>query len=724
MELRATYRLQLGPQLDFAGARALIPYLRELGVTHLYLSPSLQAAAGSTHGYDVVDPTRVSEELGGEEGLRELARAGLGIVLDIVPNHMGATEENRWWADPKLRARFFDIDAHTGFHRRFFDVDGLAAIRQELPEVFETTHAKVLQLVADGVIDGLRVDHPDGLADPAGYLQRLRSRGVARVWVEKILSSTPPGERLRDWPVSGTVGYDFLDDVAALFIDPDGERELTDLWTEISGDPRTFAQVAGDAKREQAQTTFAHEVAWLQRLGGRFSAQALVEALSSLPVYRTYVQPGSGQVDAADERAVLGAAMEAELADALLLRGDGRGGDGGGERGDGRGGERGAVPDEFVVRFQQTSPGVSAKGVEDTALYRHLRLLALNEVGGDPGRFGMSVDAFHGGNLERARRFPLGLLVTQTHDTKRSGDARARIGALAGMAARWRAHVMRWHEMAAALAADDTAGGGHASSGDEAAGGGSGPDFVEEYLIFQTLAGVWPIEPARLDAYLEKALREAKRRTSWVDPDLEHERAVKRLARALLTHRPFLEDFGALMEAVVEEGQRSALGQLLLKLTSPGVPDIFQGDELWRLSLVDPDNRRPVDWDERRAALARVRAGGPPSDADAKIFLIHRALELRARRPAAFAGAYTPLGAGPATCAFLRGEGEVLAVVTVRADGTPGGTELELPPAAAGRWREILADGEITLEPDASGRIRLEALGPGWRGLWLAERQG
>jgi (1->4)-alpha-D-glucan 1-alpha-D-glucosylmutase len=684
VELRATYRLQLGGDLDFARALELVPYLRELGISHLYLSPALQAAAGSTHGYDVVDPTRISEQLGGERGLRKLSGAGLGIVLDIVPNHMGATDENRWWGDPQLRARFFDIDRETGFHRRFFDIDGLAAIRQELPEVFETTHAKVFELLADGVLDGLRIDHPDGLADPAGYLERLRERGAQRVWVEKILSCTPPGEPLRDWPVSGTVGYEFLNDVAGLFIDPDGERELTALWSEISADPRPFAQIAGEAKLEQAQGTFARELAWLARLAPRFGAEQIARALASLPIYRTYVEPATGLVEAADVVAVGATGVEPALADALLLR------------------DRDAVPDEFVVRFQQTSPAISAKGVEDTALYRYLRLLALNEVGGDPQRFGISVADFHAGNLERAHRFPLGLLSTQTHDTKRSGDARARIGALAAVAPLWRERVTRWHAMSARLRAD---------------GGDGGPDFAEEYLIYQTLVGVWPVEPQRLDAFLEKALREARRHTNWVEPDLGYEQAVQRFARGLLADQPFVDDFTEFMEVLAPRGERSALGQLLLKLTSPGVPDIFQGDELWRLSLVDPDNRRPVDWQQRRAALARVREGGPPRRSDLKLFLIWRALALRARRPQPFAGAYTPVEARAGICAFLRGDAEVLVAVAVHGDRAPAGAALELPSRASGAWREILGGAEVEL---VGGAVDL---GPGWHGMWLLERE-
>src|SRR3954470_13625711 len=294
----ATYRLQLSPEQDFAAVGALVPYLRELGISHLYLSPGLQARAGSTHGYDVVDPTRVSDALGGEDGLRALRARGLGIVLDIVPNHMGVSEENRWWSDERLRERFFDWEPGSGWYRRFFDIDDLAAIRVEDPEVFDVVPGKVLELVADGVLDGLRVDHPDGLADPAGYLHRLRERGVEHVWVEKILH---PGEPLRDWPVEGTVGYEFLNDATALFVDPASEDEMTDLFAQLTGEDRTFREVALEAQVQQATTTFAREVARLREL---HDVPGIADALAALPVYRTYVEPWSGRVAPEDREAV------------------------------------------------------------------------------------------------------------------------------------------------------------------------------------------------------------------------------------------------------------------------------------------------------------------------------------------------------------------------------------------------------------------------------------
>jgi (1->4)-alpha-D-glucan 1-alpha-D-glucosylmutase len=644
--MRATYRLQLSPELDFAAVRELVPYFRDLGISHLYLSPSLQARAGSTHGYDVVDPTRISDTLGGEEGLRALREAGLPIVLDIVPNHMGVSDENRWWADEELRAKFFDWDPADGWYRRFFDIDDLAALRVEDEEVFRATHVKVLELVREGVIEGLRVDHPDGLADPAQYLRRLADAGVRHVWVEKILH---PGEALRHWPVEGTVGYEFLNDAAALFVDPAGEGELTDLFAQLTGETRPFAEVALEAQVQQATTTFAREVARLRSL---LDEPGIADALAALPIYRTYVEPATGRIEPEDRAAIEESGIEGRLADVLLLR------------------ERGH--DEFVTRFQQTSPPVTAKGVEDTAFYRYNRLLALNEVGGDPGRFGISVAEFHAANTQRAERFPNGLLVTQTHDTKRSGDVRARIGALAGMAGEWREHVLRWRELTAGLRADGA------------------PDSSEEYLVYQTLVGAWPIERDRLEQYLEKALREAKRNTSWVEEDHDYEARVQRFAVALLTHEPFLEDFEPFAARVADEGRRSALGQVLLKLTAPGVADIYQGDELEALSLVDPDNRRPVDWAARREALEALKAGAAPSPQTMKLHLIRQALALRARREAAFAGSYEPVSAGAGVCAYLRG-GTVLVVVAVRDydDATISGL--------AGRWVDALGGGERDL---------------------------
>jgi (1->4)-alpha-D-glucan 1-alpha-D-glucosylmutase len=687
----ATYRLQLGPEMTFEHVRELVPYLKELGVSHVYLSPSFQAQEGSTHGYDVVDPTKVSEALGGEEGLRAVAEAGVGVILDIVPNHMAASEENRYWADEGLRAKFFDLDPVSGRWRRFFDIDELAGVRQEDPEVFEETHKLALRLVAEGVVDGLRVDHPDGLADPAGYLARLRERGVERVWVEKILEAE---EELRDWPVAGTVGYEFLNDAAALFVDPAGEETLTFIHRALTGERREFHEVADAAKLEQATTAFQPEVDRLRRI---LDAPDMERALASLPIYRTYVRPAGTDRIAADpdpaaadsrgtvapaDRAALDAArdrgMPAETAERLALEAD--------------------APAEFVTRFQQTTPAITAKGVEDTAFYRDVRLLALNEVGGDPGRFSLPVADFHARCAKRARRFPRNLLITQTHDTKRSGDSRARIGALAGVAAEWRGEVECWFELAAPLRSE--------------VGGRTAPDPSEEYLIYQTLVGVWPASVERVEEYVRKALREAKRNTSWVEPDEEWEGAVLEFCRRLYDPGELHDAIVAFTDRHTPRGGRAAVGQLLLKLTTPGVPDVYQGDELWALSMVDPDNRRPVDWDRRREALAALESGAPVDRANVKMHLIRRALALRAHRPDPFVGAYRPLQADRSLCAFTRGDDEILAVAAVRED--VAGATFHLPDGAAGKWRDVLAgpgpdaDRTLTLDSEASfDQVRL-----------------
>ncbi len=652
--LRATYRLQLTGGFGFSQGRRLIPYLRDLGISHLYLSPSFQARPGSGHGYDVIDPARLSEELGGPEEFERLAgdahAAGMGVVLDVVPNHMATDEANRFWADPKLRRRFFDLDPLTGRHRRFFDIDDLAGVRQEDPEVFERTHELVLGLVRRGLVDGLRVDHPDGLADPKGYLDELRSEGVERVWVEKILD---PDERLRDWPVTGTVGYEFLNDVCALLIDPAGEGPLTRLWAAISGDRRPFGEVAYEAKLEQAQTTFKPEVERLAREDPTVSAEALPAALASLPVYRTYVDPEARRVEDADREALT--SLEAEIRARLLLERD--------------------CPPGFVTRFQQTTPAVMAKGVEDTAFYRYGRLLALNEVGGDPSRFGLGVERFHAGCRERAERFPEGLLTTMTHDAKRSGDIRLRIAALSTMAQEWTTNVERWLELTDGLRSDGA------------------PDDPERYFIFQTLAGAWPIEAERIASYMEKALREAKVHTSWVAENLDYEQAVIAFCHSLYACRAFRASFEPFVERLARAGDPLVLRQLVLKLTAPGVPDIYQGDELAYRALVDPDNRRPVDWGFHQAMLKRAMGGSPPAPQIHKLQVTLRLLGLRARQPVELgAGAYEPLDAGPGACAFLRGS-TVLVVVALPRAGAEAEARLDGP---GGLWRDVLAGEERT----------------------------
>ena len=607
-DFRCTYRIQLNRDLGFRAVREVVlPYVRELGVSHLYLSPVMKARRGSEHGYDVVSPRRVSPELGGEQELRALLEAtretGLGTILDVVPNHMATSEEeNRYWRDPELRARFFDWDPESGWYRRFFDVDDLAGVRVEDPEVFEETHAKVLELVAEGLVEGLRVDHPDGLANPREYLQRLADRGVRHVWVEKILE---PGERLRDdWPVEGTTGYEFANDATSLFVDPAGEEPLTELYAELTGERRTFAEVAHEAKLEVARTIFQPE---FDRLRALVPLTELEEAAADMHVYRTYCEPPAGAT----------------------------------------------TPEaEFVTRWQQTTGPVMAKGVEDTAFYRWFRLTALNEVGGNPDRFSLSPEEFHRAALERLERHPRTLLASQTHDTKRAGDVRARLAALAGMHEEWGRRVRRWRELT---------------------GGMDDPN--EEYLLWQTLVGAWPIVPGRVERYLEKALREAKRNTNWLEPNEEHERRVRQFVRNLYGNQEFLADFEPFAARVARAGEHASLGALLLRLTSPGVPDLYQGDALWSLNLVDPDNRRPVNWAVHAAALRETT----PARRTLKMHLIKRVLRLRSERPGVFTGSYEPLDAGPDRVAYVRG-GAIRIVVPLRPGDSADGGDSDLLP--------------------------------------------
>jgi len=605
-DFRCTYRLQLNRGLGFRAVReTVLPYVRDLGVSHLYLSPVMKARKGSEHGYDVVDPTRVSAELGGEDELRALCdaarEAGLGTILDIVPNHMATSEEeNRYWRNLELRARFFDWDPETGWYRRFFDVGDLGGVKVEDPDVFAETHAKVLELVEAGLVDGLRVDHPDGLANPRAYLQRLADSGVRHIWVEKILE---PGEQLRrDWPVEGTTGYEFANDATSLFVDPAGEEPMTELYAELTGERRTFAEVAHEAKLEVARTIFQQE---FDRLRELVPLTGLEEAAAEMRVYRTYCEP-----DAATPEA------------------------------------------EFVRRWQQTTGPVMAKGVEDTAFYRYFRLTALNEVGGNPDRFSLSPDEFHRAAVERLEEHPRTLLASQTHDTKRAGDVRARITSLAGMHEEWARRVRRWRELT---------------------GGMDDPN--EEYLLWQTLVGAWPVVPGRVELYLEKALRESKRNTNWIEPSEAHEQRVRAFVRDLYGNQEFLADFEPFAARVAHAGEHASLGALLLRLTSPGVPDLYQGDGLWSLNLVDPDNRRPVNWGVHAAALRE----STPTRRTMKMHLIRRVLRLRAKRPEIFTGSYEPLDLGADRVGYVRG-GAIRVVVPLRFGDSADGGDRDLLP--------------------------------------------
>jgi (1->4)-alpha-D-glucan 1-alpha-D-glucosylmutase len=768
----STYRLQLQPGFGFADAAASAGYLAELGVSHVYLSPILQATPGSRHGYDVVDHTRISADLGGETAFRDMVRrfriAGLGVIVDIVPNHMaipvpeslnrplwsvlrdGPDSEFASWFDVDWTAedgrlllpvlggpledclgdltvarqptgpgssaepvlRYFDHvfplrpdtaalplpDLLAGQYyrlagwrlaatelnwRRFFDISSLIAVRVEDPDVFEATHALIFGLVAEGLIDGLRVDHPDGLADPRGYLARLAGR-TGGLWVctEKILSGD---ERLpADWPCAGTTGYDSLAAVGGLFLDPAGAQPLATGYAEFTGGPARFAGVAEAAKRAEAEQALAAEVARLARLARESGHPALTdypdadltavltELLTAMPVYRAYVVPGEPappesaailEQAAAAARRRLPAHLHPLLAAVAGLAQTG--------------------PAPFVTLFQQVCGPVMAKGVEDTAFYRWSRLAALNEVGGDPDRFGCEPAEFHRFAARLAQDWPGTLTTLSTHDTKRQEDVRARLAVLAEIPRAWLAAVTRWHDRALAL------------------NNGLAPDPDTEYLMWQTLVGAWPLDRERLTAYLVKAMREAKTRTAWADPDAEYEAMVLSLAEQVLDDDELTSSLAGFVAALGEDARANSLGMKLVQLTMPGVPDIYQGCELAGLALVDPDNRRPADFTQARELLAAQHAGRSASSLDAeKLLITGAALRLRRAHPDWFAAGYQPLAAeGPAAghaVAFARGQAITVATrwpAGLRRRGGWAGTVLPLP---AGPYQDLLSGAPHT----------------------------
>jgi (1->4)-alpha-D-glucan 1-alpha-D-glucosylmutase len=756
----ATYRLQLRRGFGFADAADVVPYLAQLGVSHVYCSPVLQAVPGSAHGYDVVDHTRLSDDLGGEPAWREFVdacrRNGLGVVVDIVPNHMAVPTPERLnkplWdvlanGDRSSYADWFDIDWAAGEgkllmpvlgrpiaeclrdgeitvdsdasviryydhelplaggadsggdgkleaqhyrlafwrvaneelnYRRFFDVTSLIGVRVENPVVFDETHALLLRLVRDGDIDGLRIDHPDGLADPGGYLRRLHdaSGGVWTV-VEKILE----GDEVlpADWRCDGTTGYDAIAAVTAVLVDAAGEQPLTDAYHRFTGRPGDFAVFVEDGKRLAVERMFPAEVDRLLRdleparradldaadLTHRGLRTAIEELLVHFDVYRAYadVPAGRAQVEAAVRRAVERRPDRAgELAwlRRVLLREVG-----------------GSHADGFVTRFEQTTGPVTAKGVEDTAFYRYHRLVALNEVGGDPGRFGRSVEDWHAFCARVADDWPATMTTLSTHDTKRSEDVRARLLVLAEMPTEWERAVARWRARVGGVDADT------------------------EYLMWQTIVGTLSaegglIEQSRLTSYLEKANREAKQRTSWTDVNEPFEAAVRDLIASVYADAELMRDVGEWAHThVLDAGRSNSLAQKLMQLTMPGVPDVYQGQELPDYSLVDPDNRRPVDYDARRRA-ATAGAG-----ADPKFRVTAAALRVRRERRDSFASGYTPLAvegaSGAHAIAYLRGA-DVATVVTrlpagLAAKGGWGETRVSLPP---GTWRDAITGRKVS----------------------------
>lgn len=760
----ATYRLQLQPDFPFSAAGHTVPYLAALGVSHLHLSPVLEAVPGSTHGYDVVDHSRVRAELGGEEGLRQLARTaqrhGLGLVLDIVPNHMAAVPRHNRALWETLRegpgspyARWFDIDWAAGGgkvllpvlagrfgdererfrvdgevlrygeqefplragtagldltelldaqhyrlgwwrlartelnYRRFFTISDLIGLRVEDPEVFAATHGKILELVRDGVVDGLRIDHPDGLADPGSYLERLgEATGGRWTVVEKILTGAEPLPA--GWAVAGTTGYDALHRIDGLFTDPMGAAELLGRY-------REYANPAGDrggywtaTVRRAAYRVVTHELAaeteHLTRLAARICGAdpalrdlapwalhtAVRELLVRVPVYRPYVAAGGPCTAAAeatlpdtavrDARATFSVPEEAAAVDVVRDLALGRLGGG---------------PDRaaFCARFAQTASALRAKSVEDTAYYRYVPLISATEVGGDPGLPAVTPEEFHAFCARTARDWPATGTALTTHDTKRSGDVRARVAVLSQC-------PEQWSELLTEL--------GRAAST-------AAPDPQLAWQAWQTAFGCAGLPAAeiagRLEPALLKAVREAGLFTSWTEPDPVYERAVTDFVAAgpaadTGPARAALERFAAALETFAQD---NIMGAALVQLTMPGVPDLYQGTEREYIALVDPDNRRPFQ---------RPPEDGPVGE---KASLTGAALRLRRERPELFgeSGTYIPLAAqGPAAAhclAFCR-SGEVVTAVTrlslrLAESGGWRGTELVLPDD--GPWTDLLTPG-------------------------------
>ncbi|MGW5797877.1 malto-oligosyltrehalose synthase [Streptomyces bacillaris] len=762
----ATYRLQLQPDFPFPAAEKAVPYLAALGVSHLHLSPVLEAVPGSRHGYDVVDHSRVRQELGGEEGLRSLAATarehGLGLVLDIVPNHMAAAPRHNRQLWEVLRegraspyARWFDIDWAAGGdkvllpvlagplggeldaftvdadagvlrygeqefplragtaelplpelldaqhyrlawwrlartelnYRRFFTVSELIGVRVEHPEVFDATHAKVLELLRDGVLDGLRIDHPDGLADPSAYLRRLNEEtGGSWTVVEKILTGDehlPPG-----WAVAGTTGYDALHRIDGLFTDPSGAAELLGHYREFAGPPGDRGGYWKATVRRAAHRVATHELAsetaWLTRLAASVCAAdpalrdhapwalrtAIRELLVRIPVYRPYVTAGAEPTRTAEEtlpddavrdaKAVFSVPEEAAAVDVVRDLALGRLGGG-------------AEQAAFCARFAQTASALHAKSVEDTAFYRYVPLISATEVGGDPGRPAVTVPEFHAFATRVARDWPATGTVLTTHDTKRSADVRARIAVLSECPDRWARLVGELTEATPVAP----------------------PDPQLAWQAWQSAYGCAPL-PAeelgpRLEPALLKAVREAGLFTSWTEPDAAYERAVTDFVAAgpgsaSGTARRLVSAFA---ESLAPHIRATVLGAALVQLTMPGVPDLYQGTESEYLALVDPDNRRPFR-----------RPEGPEEE---KQVVTAAALRLRRELPEVFgeSGTYVPLSArGPAAghvVAFSR-SGEVAVAVTrlslrLAEDGGWRDTVVELP--HGGPWRDVLAPGPV-----------------------------
>lgn len=857
----ATYRLQLQPDFDFADVERLVPYFKELGISHLYLSPITEAEPGSTHGYNVVDHNAVREDLGGREGFDRLLEAaqeeGLKLILDFVPNHAGVGSHNASWQDVlaygqhSTHANYFDIDwsplkpelqgkillpflgqpygealdegeitlsyddgrfyatyydnhfalspltyAHlleqalpryersTPYwdlkdlveayrnlepsepakaealrprlktlgeridldelagevdrealhelleqqywrlaywktasyevnYRRFFSINSLVALRMEDAHVFWDAHRLLGELLTEEGVDGVRIDHIDGLFDPHEYLSRLRELGAGRIWVEKILA---PGETLpEDWPVEGATGYAFMSDAMHLLLQPEGLLPLSRTYQRFVPDATTYDEEVYQSKKLVIETTLTSELARLAYELDRLSEadyhtrdftlealrEALVEIVAAFDRYRTYLPQEDGEEVRAIIRAAVHRAQQRNpAAEPTVFEFIGRVilGD-----------VREDLQDDqraWTARFQQYTAPVAAKGVEDTAFYRYLRLAALNEVGGEPGDVESSTHGFHARARFRARRYPENLLATATHDHKRGEDTRMRMIALTEV-------PDLWDETVHAL---DEIGTAHR--------GARGPSRRDAYLFYQTLAALWPERDPetfadRLWTYMQKASRESKLRTSWINPDEAYEEDLEAFVRGVIEDERTPETIEELAETLARRGFRNSLSQLILKMTVPGVPDIYQGCEMMDLSLVDPDNRRPVDYERRQRLLQEL---GPmletpdaqalremieAQDETAKLYLTAHLLQLRRDHEALFAeGGYQALetedGASENWTAFVRGdEEEEAALLTVvprliESWEDPPEAAFSLPEALAGStWQDALTGESV-----------------------------
>ena len=844
----ATYRLQLHEGFPLSQAREVLPYLKDLGISHVYLSPCLQAVPGSKHGYDVTDPTRISDDLGGAAAWNafvEDARSfGLRILLDIVPNHMSTSQSNPWWDDvlahgpyskyvdyfdfarrpgepfrvhlcslarpygaaveagelnielkdgrPRVRhydqswplgplswgtllaargpapagaaTRFGELEVLLGIdtpgekdrgvysefaaeaekvladarrggelehavnrartdkdfldavllrqfymlhgwklagelgnYRRFFDVGGLCGVRMEWPPVVAATHVRIEEMISKGEIDGLRVDHPDGLREPLEYFKRLRAMlPQGRIYVEKILEND---ERLKgDWPIDGTVGYEFLAKVNRLWMDDQRTDVLTATYSDFTGHPVNFAVLVREKKSAIVESTFyadherlaraAIKIARADRQTRDVSPRNLRDALArlivALPVYRTYRTLNTLHDD--DKRLLLEAVQSARISSpepdaaaldflaALLTKS--------------RLNEEEA---EFVAKWQQLTPAVMAKGVEDTTFYCFDRLVSCNEVGSQASLIGISADKFHEFCHSLSDRWPNNLLATSTHDNKRSEDVRTRISILSEIPERWAEALHQWSKLNAGAWQNHP------------------PDRHAEYLLYQTLIGAWPIDRDRCWQYMLKACREAKINTSWHEPNNAYEEAIRGFVDGVLQTRDFIASLERFVDPLILPGRINSLAQTLIKMTAPGVPDFYQGSELWDLSLVDPDNRRPVDFALRAALVRRTRemtAADALADWESglpKLWMTARLLAIRRARPEDFSdqSKYQPLVAQGAhlgrLLAFRRGENLIVVVprFTMTLAGDWSDTRLPLP---GGTWRNAFTDAIMQRE--------------------------